>query len=103
MTIKAIPYGESIVAMRDDIDAMFLVMVAHAGRADRTGAKVHMATATRWANGKVSIHSTDCSNNGQLRGSVVPGRDFSAVTCKKCGAGTDEAERRNAKAIDINI
>lgn len=98
-TVKAIEYG----TQRADGSRDYVVMVAHAGRRDRTGGKVHVATLTVWASGNVTIGATHCSNRGDLRGQVVTDRDFAAVSCKRCGASHDAAERRNAAAIDLAI
>lgn len=76
-----------------------LVMVAAAGHSDRTGAKVHVATMIVWPNGTRTVGATHCSDRRPLRGSVVRGKDFTAVTCAKC-AGHDvrfTANARNAK------
>lgn len=79
----------------------YIVMVAHAGRSARSGAKVHLATMTVWPNGNITTSGTRCSNNGQLRGTIVSNRDFSAVTCARCGNSPEAAERRNAQAIEL--
>lgn len=81
----------------------YLVMAAHAGRRDRTGSKVHLARITYWVNGNRTISGVNCSANGQLRGTLVQGRDFTAVTCKRCGCGDDAAARRNGKAVIIDV
>lgn len=99
-TIKAIPMGE---AYNTEGRKTYLVMAAHAGRRDRTGAKVHMATLTIWPSGNVTMGPCQCSGNGQLRGTLVEGADFGRVTCKKCGAGEEAAAHRNAKAIDLEV
>lgn len=100
MKIKAIPYG----APFRDIVAEHLVMAAHAGRySNRTGARVHMATLTTWSDGRQTLGAVNCSNNGHLRGSLVEGRDFSAVTCKRCGASAEAAAARNARAVEIEV
>ena len=99
-TIKAIPYST-----RDEYSD-YLVMVAHAGRRDRTGGRVHLATLTVWKSGNVTIGATTCSNNGSLRGSLITGdhaQDFGRVSCQKCGAAPEHAAARNAKAIDLAI
>ncbi|MGE0225481.1 MAG: hypothetical protein AB7S57_19590 [Acetobacteraceae bacterium] len=87
----------------DQIRKEYLVMAAHAGRNDRTGSKVHMTRITYWVSGRSTVSSVNCSANGQLRGSLVRGRDFSAVTCKRCGCGTEAAARRNGKAVTIDV
>lgn len=98
-TAMAIPVAVPEHMRERGIVAEYVVMVGHAGRSDRTGAKVHIARLTVWANGDKVIGSCNCSGNGHLRGSLVTGRDFSAVSCKRCGCSEDAAERRNAKAI----
>lgn len=103
MNIRAIKYSESAERGTD-----YLVMAAHAGRTDRTGAKVHMAILTVWPTGRVSLGACWCSGNGHLKGSLVPGTDeagFSRVSCKKCGCGPDSGTARNAKSeiIEVNL
>lgn len=99
--IKAIAYSEN------SDRAMYLVMTAHAGRNDRTGTKVHLATLTHWKeSGRWILGACTCSGNGQLRGSNVIPADFGGferVTCKKCGASPEAAAHRNAKAIDLEV
>ncbi len=81
----------------------YLVMAAHAGRRDRTGSKVHMARIIYWENGRRTISAVNCSANGQLQGTLVQGRDFTAVTCKRCGCGDEAAAFRNGKAVIIDV
>lgn len=66
------------------------VRVAHAGRTDRTGGKIHTATATLYADGTFQVGAARCSSNGMLRGTLICGDGDFVVTCKKCGAGTRE-------------
>lgn len=96
---RAIKYSD------DDEKTTYLVMVAHAGRSDRTGAKVHMASMTVWKkSGNVSVGATHCSGNGQLRGSLITGDySFAKVSCKKCGASVEAGERREAKAEYVEV
>jgi hypothetical protein len=97
-TVKAIQYSE------DARSITYMVMAAHAGRSDRTGAKVHMAHLTFWKeSGRYQMGATNCSGNGQLRGSLVRGRDFGSVSCAKCGASVEAADARNSKAIDLVV
>lgn len=99
--LAAIPVDRTFI--REDIAAEHLVMVGHAGFSARTGGKVHIASLTTWASGTQNLGATSCSGSGRMRGgAIVTGRDFSAVTCKKCGAGDEAAARRNAKAVILS-
>jgi hypothetical protein len=101
--IHAIPTDLAALGNRPDMLASHTVMVAHAGRSQRTGSKVHLATMITWASGKKTVGAAHCSANGHLRGQLVTDRDFTAVSCKKCGASVEAAERRNAKAITMEV
>lgn len=97
--VRAIKYSD------DDKATTYLVPVAHAGRNDRTGAKVHLSQLTIWkASGNVTLGATNCSNNGALRGSLITGDySFAKVSCKKCGASVEVGEAREAKAEYIEV
>lgn len=97
--VRAIRYSENAEG------TTYLVMAAHAGRRDRTGAKVHMATMTVWkTSGRATMSATNCSANGQLRGTLITGdASFGKVSCKRCGMGPEAAERREAKAEWIEV
>lgn len=87
----------------------YSVMAAHAGRRDRTGGKVHMASITIWhASGRVNLDPCACSANGRLKGTLVAGNDdqgFGRVTCRNCGTGEAAAAHRNAASelIEVNL
>ena len=98
-TIKAIKHEGSAFS-----GECYTVLAGHAGRTVGTGTKVHIAEGHYNSKGQFILGATACSSNGQLRGtSVIPGRDFSAVTCKNCGTSPLLAESRNARAIDIEV
>lgn len=88
----------------------FYVLMARAGRTDRTGAKVHRGTVTHWKQadnpahvGNVTTGSTCCSANGHLRGSVIydDRRAVAAgITCLKCGINPEYAA---ANAVILTI
>ena len=95
-TVRAFKVSE------DDRFTTYSVLVAHAGRADRTGVKVHRAALLVWKTGEVTIEHTNCS--GRLKGAAITdGRSFGATTCKGCTLSAEDVERFDAGSVLVSL
>jgi hypothetical protein len=79
----------------------YLVLMAHAGRRQNTGAKSHLALVSVWKeSGHVSRADAYCGGN--LSGTIIKdGRELTTATCKKCQ--TFNLAKFNAESVLINL
>lgn len=96
-TVRAFKVSEN------DRFTTYSILVAHAGRTDRTGGKVHRAGLLVWKDtGKITISNANCS--GSLKGSpITDGRGFGATTCKSCSLSVENVARFDAGSVLIDL
>lgn len=85
-TTRAIELG-TIAAGESYERKSYRVMVHASGRgSNRTGMKVHLATANVWKSGGMTLGGTECSGKRvPLMGHLVKGdQSFAIVNCEKC-------------------